>query len=65
MEVCQGFLCMHSLGLFELVFDTGLSVTPLMGHLGCLASRWSVPAPQKLPEFLVGFVLFEQALPWN
>ena len=23
--------------------DTGLSVTPLMGHLGCLASHWSVP----------------------
>ena len=26
-----------------LVFDTGLTVTPLMGHLGCLASHWSVP----------------------
>ena len=26
-----------------LVFDTGLSVTPLMGHIGCLASHWSVP----------------------
>ena len=25
------------------MFDTGLSVTPLMGHLGCLASHWSVP----------------------
>ena len=25
------------------MFDTGLSVTPLMGHLGCLTSRWSVP----------------------
>ena len=22
---------------------TGPSVTPLMGHIGCLASRWSVP----------------------
>ena len=34
---------MKSLGLLGLVFDTGLSVTPLMGHLGCLASHWSVP----------------------
>ena len=25
------------------VFDTGLTVTPLMGHLGCFASHWSVP----------------------
>ena len=34
---------MKSLGLLGLVFDTGLSVTPFMGHLGCLASHWSVP----------------------
>ena len=34
---------MESLGLLGLVFDTGLTVTPLMGHLGCLASHWSVP----------------------
>ena len=36
---------MKSLGFLGLVFDTGLSVTPLMGHLGCLASRWSVSVP--------------------
>ena len=30
-------------GPLVLVFDTGLSVTPLMDHLGCLASHWSVP----------------------
>ena len=34
---------MKSLGFLGLVFDTGLSVTPLMSHLGCLASHWSVP----------------------
>ena len=34
---------MKSLGFLGLVFDTGLSVTPLMGHLGSLASHWSVP----------------------
>ena len=28
---------------YQTVFDTGLSVTPFMGHLGCLASHWSVP----------------------
>ena len=38
---------MKSLGLLGLVFDTGFSVTPLMGHLGCLASRWSVPVACK------------------
>ena len=27
---------MQSLSLLGLVFDTGLSVTPLMGHLGLL-----------------------------
>ena len=27
----------------RLVFDTGHSITPLMGHLGCLATHWSVP----------------------
>ena len=26
-----------------LVSDTGLSVTQVMGHLGCLASHWSNP----------------------
>ena len=31
------------LHLVKLVFDTRLSVTPLIGHLGCLASCWSVP----------------------
>ena len=30
-------------GLFELVFDTGLDVTPLMGHLGWLPNHCSVP----------------------
>ena len=25
------------------VFDPGLSVTPLMGHLECMVGRWSVP----------------------
>ena len=36
---------MQSLGspILGLVFDTGLSVTPLMGHLGCLSGHWSVP----------------------
>ena len=29
--------------LLGLMFDTRLNVTPFMGHLGCLASRWSVP----------------------
>ena len=43
MKVGQGFFSMESLGVLWLVFDTGLSVTPLMGYLGCLASQWSVP----------------------
>ena len=34
---------MKSLGFLGLVFDAGFSVTPLMSHLGCLASHWSVP----------------------
>ena len=34
---------MKFLGLLGLVFDTGLTVTPLLGRLGCLASHWSVP----------------------
>ena len=34
---------MQSLDMLGLVFDIGLSVTPFMGHLGCLASHWSVP----------------------
>ena len=28
--------------------DTGLSVTPLMGHLGCLASHWRRSIPVSL-----------------
>ena len=40
---CSGILKYASLGLFGLVFDTWLSVTRLMGYLGCLASRWSLP----------------------
>ena len=40
--VGQGFL-KHAIPWFlGLVFDTGLSVTPLKGHLGCLASHSSV-----------------------
>ena len=39
---------MKSLGFLGLVFDTGLSVTPLMGHLGYLASHWSVPVKHSL-----------------
>ena len=35
--------------VFGLVFDTGLSVTPLMGHLGCMASHWSVPMMPSTP----------------
>ena len=31
------------------MFDTELSVTPLMGHLGCLESRWSVPVLTDIP----------------
>ena len=46
MKVGQGFFSMESLGVLWLVFDTGLSVTPLMGHLVCLASHWSVPVTQ-------------------
>ena len=34
---------MKSPGFLGSVFDTGLSVTLLMGHIGCLASHWSVP----------------------
>ena len=43
---------MQSLGLLGLVFDTGLSVTPLMGHLGCLASHWSDPVLHRQPSQL-------------
>ena len=39
----RDFKSMKSLGFLGLVFDTGLIITPLMGHLGCLASHWSVP----------------------
>ena len=36
-----------------MVFDTGLTVTLLMGHLGCLTSRWSVPVPLvSLPKII-------------
>ena len=35
---------MQSLGLLWLVFDTGIGLTPLMGHLGYLSSHWSVSA---------------------
>ena len=42
MKVGQG-LSKHAIPWFVgLVFDTGLSVTPLMCHLGYLASHWSV-----------------------
>ena len=44
---------MKSLGFLGLVFDAGLSVTPLMGHLGCLASYWSVPVWFSLQDFLI------------
>ena len=51
---------MKSLGLSELVFDTGLSVTPLMGHLVFLGSYWSVHVHQRVSmSFLIGVVLFE------
>ena len=43
MQVAQGFQNMQSLGLLGVVLDTGLNLTPLIGHLGCLASHWSVP----------------------
>ena len=43
MQVGQGLL-KHEIPWFVGVgVDTGLRVTPLMGHLGCLASHWSVP----------------------
>ena len=41
-RVGQGFLEHAIPRLLGLVFDTRLNVTPLMGYLGCLASRWSV-----------------------
>ena len=31
-------------------FDIGLSVTHLMGHLGCLASHWSVPVVWRVSD---------------
>ena len=37
------FQSMQSLNLLRFALNTGLSVTPFMGHLGSLASRWSVP----------------------
>ena len=49
MKVCQGLL-EHAIPWFlELVFDTRLNVTSLMGHLGCLASRWSFPVELNQP----------------
>ena len=45
---------MQSLGLLGLVFDAILNVTPLMGHLWCLISHWSVP----VLKFLCLFTLF-------
>ena len=39
----RDYQSMQSLGLLWLVFDTGLSATPLMCYLGYLASHWSVP----------------------
>ena len=42
---------MQSLGLLGLVFDTGLGVTPLMCHLGYLASHWRVPVGSTKPTF--------------
>ena len=43
MKVGQGFFSLESLGVLWLMFDTGLGLAPLMGHLGCLASHWSLP----------------------
>ena len=42
-KLVRDFLGLQSLGLLSLVFDIGLSVTPLMGRLRCLESRVSVP----------------------
>ena len=35
------------------VFDTGLSLTQLVGHLGCLVCHWSVPVTQYDAEFTI------------
>ena len=43
MQVGQGLLNHAIPWLIGLVFDTGTSVTPPIGQLGCLSSRWSVP----------------------
>ena len=43
MQNGQGLLKHEIPWFLGLVFDTGHSVTPLVGHLGCLASHWSVP----------------------
>ena len=57
---------MKSLGLLGLVFDTGLSVTPLMGHLGCLASHCSVPVGKMLPNcFLPRHAIIVEAFFFN
>ena len=57
---------MQSLGLFGVVFDTGLSVTPLMGHLGCLASHWNVPVAEcflQVPPHLALSSAVHKAIP--
>ena len=46
---------MKSLGLLGLVFDTGLTVTPLLGHLGCLASH-------ALGTFYIDFIAYMSSL---
>ena len=40
-HLVRDYQCMQSPGWLGLVFDIRLSVTPLMGHLGCLASHWT------------------------
>ena len=41
LMVDEGSCSKSSIKLSE--FDTGLNVTPLMDHLGCLTSHWNVP----------------------
>ena len=56
---------MQSLGLLWLVFDAGLSLTPLMGHLGYLSSHWSVPALQLQLTNMNNFLLLRISAPAN
>ena len=42
-KLVRDYQSMQSLELLWLVFDTGLILTPLMGHLGNLSSHCSVP----------------------